>query len=75
VREQKREFLRREREREGGLLVVSKILEACVWACLFFSPFSFFGVEWYEDCAGIVVSLIKFSVLFCVLFCVSRALM
>jgi hypothetical protein len=39
---------------------------------VFFFSFSFFfGVEWYEDCVGIVVSLIKFSVL----FCVSRALM
>lgn len=55
MREQKREILRREREREEeGLLVVCKILEACVWPSFFF----FFGVEWYEDCAGIVVSLI-----------------
>jgi hypothetical protein len=58
VREQKREILRREREREEeGLLVVCKILEACVWSTFFFF-FFFFGVEWYEDCAGIVVSLI-----------------
>ncbi len=50
MREQKREILRREREREEeGLLVVCKILEVCVWASLFFS-FFFFGVEWYEDC-------------------------
>jgi hypothetical protein len=38
VREQKREILRREREKEEeGLLVVCKILEACVWASFFFS--------------------------------------
>jgi hypothetical protein len=45
VREQKREILRREREREEeGLLVICKILEACVWAFfLFFLFFLFWG--------------------------------
>jgi hypothetical protein len=42
VREQKREILRREREREEeGLFVICKILEACVWAAFFFAFFSF----------------------------------
>jgi len=45
VREQKREILRREREREEeGLLVVCKILEACVWSTFFFFFFFWCGM-------------------------------